>query len=108
MGKGDVPNHPHLIIVPNILVEQIVREVCTFFWPSSVNIFVLPSNQDQVNEFWKERYTKSNHEPIFCIIISGQTVSLLQFTKIASDEFRSRSLLKQLLASPSNLDDVVL
>lgn len=75
MGQGPVPDQPHLIVVPNSLVDQVWREFRTFFKRASIDIFILPSNPDQLSEYLKTTVANSKHSGIFRIFICSHTVS---------------------------------
>jgi len=76
MGRGPIPNEPHLLVVPNSLVSQWHRELKTFFCPHSVDIFRVPSVQKTLKQFW-EKFDESKHDPIFRIAIIPHSVSTL-------------------------------
>jgi hypothetical protein len=79
MGKGLVPNHAHLLVVPNTLVDQVHRKLKTFFQPRSIDIFWVPTIAKKLSPFWNE-YNGSKHEPIFRVVIIPHSVSTLQYS----------------------------
>ncbi|KAJ8463834.1 hypothetical protein ONZ45_g17445 [Pleurotus djamor] len=58
MGKGMVPDSPHLIIVPTTLVGQWHREVQTFFRYGFIDVYVIPTNAKQRKAFFTDPSSK--------------------------------------------------
>ncbi|KIM35969.1 hypothetical protein M413DRAFT_32020, partial [Hebeloma cylindrosporum] len=76
MGRGPVPNLPHLLVIPNTCVEQWVRELYAFNRKGTVDIFRLPVGSKDVGRFLKDPdspWNKSKHEMINRIIITSES-----------------------------------
>lgn len=77
MGEKTVPDRPHVVVVPNSLVDQWHGELKVFFQPHTIDIFRVPTGAKGVTEFWKPGgvYDKSLHNPIFRVVICPSSVS---------------------------------
>ncbi|KAK2460121.1 hypothetical protein APHAL10511_007862, partial [Amanita phalloides] len=51
MGKGAIPNAPHMIIVLNSLVRQWWQELKTFFKLNVIDIFILPTQKVKLPQY---------------------------------------------------------
>jgi len=77
MGKGPVPNRPHLLVVPNSLVLQWTRELKTFFNPKQVEIHPLPASEKAVEDYLQsDEWLNSDTPMILRILIVSHTVSI--------------------------------
>ncbi|KIM37675.1 hypothetical protein M413DRAFT_30621 [Hebeloma cylindrosporum] len=93
MGRGPVPNDPHLIIVPNSLVEQWIRELYAFNRKGSLDVFRLPVSANDVARFFLQEdspWKKSKHEPINRVIISSDST----FCTLAAARWQNTAALK--------------
>lgn len=79
MGQNNtgIPDHGHLIIVPNSLIDQWHRELKTFFKPHSIDIFRLPSSMAEIQIFWTKEghWGKSKHLQMFRVVLVAHSVS---------------------------------
>ncbi|KAJ8474911.1 hypothetical protein ONZ45_g15788 [Pleurotus djamor] len=73
MGKGPVPDAPHLIVVPLSLMAQWHKELRTFFKDGAVDIFRLPLATGDVRKFfnhpkgaWKRSEQKMHKRIVIC------------------------------------------
>jgi hypothetical protein len=77
MGRGPVPDQPHLLVVPNSLVPQWTRELKTFFNYRQIEIHPLPKSEAEVEKYLKsDAWTKSGTPKILRILIVSHTVRL--------------------------------
>jgi len=87
MGKGDVPNKPHAIVVPNSLVDQWRRELKTFFKPFSLDIFQLPTSADALKAYFSAPdgvWAQAHHLPIFRVVLIPHSVRVVHQIETAS------------------------
>ena len=76
MGRHDgVPNRPHLLIVPNPLVEQWTRELKIFFASKMIEIHTLPTSEAAVEKYLDEEFRSSSVPDILRIVICSHSVS---------------------------------
>jgi SNF2 family DNA or RNA helicase len=54
-STGKVPEAPHLIIVPNSLMEQWIREIKVFFNKKKVDIYQLPGTEEEIEKFFLDK-----------------------------------------------------
>ncbi|KAF9521581.1 P-loop containing nucleoside triphosphate hydrolase protein [Crepidotus variabilis] len=86
MGRGAIPARPHLIIVPNAVYAQWISEIRRFFFCGWVDLFEVPTEQDEFEEmFFSENgpYRRSPLDNCFKILLCTDTV----FGKFASAHF---------------------
>jgi SNF2 family DNA or RNA helicase len=75
MGKGPVPNLPHLLVVPNSLVPQWTWELKIFFNPKQIEIHTLSASEEGVEAYLQsDEWLKSETPMIFRIVIVSHTV----------------------------------
>lgn len=87
MGKYDqVPNRPHLLVVPNPLVEQWTRELKIFFSSKMIEIHTLPTSESAVELYLNEEFRKSTAPDILRVVICSHSVSVSrQFIHAVAD-----------------------
>lgn len=77
MGRYDsIPDLPHLLIVPNPLVEQWTRELKTFFAAKRIEIHVLPSSEAAVEQYLNDVFRKSDVPDILRVVICSHSVCI--------------------------------
>lgn len=75
MGKGKVPNQPHLVIVPNTLFDQWHRELKTAFKSHAIDIFPLPTAWEEIKSFWAtDSWLNSHQNGVFKVVLCSQSV----------------------------------
>lgn len=85
MGKGRVPNKPHVIVVPNSLVDQWRRELKTFFKPYSLDIFQLPTSGAALQRYFSDpdgAWAKANHQPMFRVVLVPHSVCVVHLRTV--------------------------
>ncbi|TFK60422.1 P-loop containing nucleoside triphosphate hydrolase protein [Pluteus cervinus] len=97
MGRGPVPNLPHLLVLPLSLVGQWISELRTFFKPKEIDIFDLSGNDKEVEKSLAD-LALSKHEPVFRIVL----ISLPTFSRITSNIFKSK--IKRRREFPDDVD----
>jgi hypothetical protein len=75
-GQALIPNLPHVIIVPNSLVNQWYSELRTFYAPGTIEIYRYPSAEAEFGDFWGGHWATSNTPLIHRIILVTHSVSL--------------------------------
>ncbi|KAF8872160.1 hypothetical protein BD779DRAFT_1679866 [Infundibulicybe gibba] len=75
MGIGVVPDLPHLIIVPNTLVDQWCKELRTFFKPHYIDIFRMPTAAKDYMRFFKAggEWSRAQHRCILRVVLIAQS-----------------------------------
>ncbi|KAL0952272.1 hypothetical protein HGRIS_006562 [Hohenbuehelia grisea] len=76
VGKGKVPNAPHLYVVHPSLVHQWHSEIKRNFAPGSVDIFILPTAMTDVHKFFNDSqgaWAKSKIPLVFRIILCAHS-----------------------------------
>lgn len=77
-GEAKIPDAPHLIIVPNSLMEQWIREIKVFFNKKSVEIYQLPGTEEEIEKFFgdvKSPWVESKTPLPLRIVLIMQSVS---------------------------------
>lgn len=75
MGRGKVPNLPHIIIIPNAVVPQWHREIRAFFRPKTIEVHILNGNQAQIDTFFSSPAWQESTTPmIFRVILMQHSV----------------------------------
>lgn len=77
MGKGGVPDLPHIVVVPNSLVDQWHGELRAFFRPKMIEIIRVPTGAKQLTKFWRKNgdFDKAQHRAIFRVVLCPSSVS---------------------------------
>ncbi|KIJ58634.1 hypothetical protein HYDPIDRAFT_171203, partial [Hydnomerulius pinastri MD-312] len=68
-GCQSIQNKLYVILVSNSLVAQWYAELCTFFHPHSIEIYIFPTAEAQFNEFWEGNWKTLSTPMINCIIL---------------------------------------
>lgn len=74
----NVPDEPHLIVVPLSLVGQWKDELYRFFSRGAIDIFQLPSSLEDVKEFFSDpdgSWLQSQQKMINRVVICAHSVS---------------------------------
>ncbi|KAG1817543.1 uncharacterized protein BJ212DRAFT_1299094 [Suillus subaureus] len=74
LRQPSIPNLPHIIIVPNSLINQWYSELCTFFAPKAVEIYFYLTAGIAFDEFWKGPWAMSTTPLIHHIILVTHSV----------------------------------
>lgn len=87
---GPVPDHPHLILVPNTLIDQWFTELQVFFKRGSVDIFLYPTAAKDWKSFWDSNspYSKSRQPRIRRIVLAAHSVCFrlwVEYKSLSSD-----------------------
>ncbi|KAH7918095.1 hypothetical protein BV22DRAFT_1051967 [Leucogyrophana mollusca] len=81
-GGGSVPDLPHLIIVPNGLVNQWYSELRTFFKPNIIDIHIFPTASKDWPAFWEGQWDKSTTPMIHRIILVSHSTLQTQASQV--------------------------
>ena len=74
-GEAQIPNRPHILVVPNSVVGQWHLELKRFFFRHAIDIFEIPSNVENAENFFIEGpWVESTHEDIRKVVICSHTV----------------------------------
>ncbi|KAG2122464.1 P-loop containing nucleoside triphosphate hydrolase protein [Suillus bovinus] len=73
-GRDAIPNLPHVIIVPNSLINQWYSELRTFFAPGAVEIYRYPSAESEFGDFWNGPWATSATPLIHRIILVTHSI----------------------------------
>ncbi|KAK0439091.1 P-loop containing nucleoside triphosphate hydrolase protein [Desarmillaria tabescens] len=71
-GKKQIPNAPHLILVPTTLLGQCYVELKRWFRPHIIDIFVMPTMEKAWAEFF-EGIDKSLQDPCHIVIVASHS-----------------------------------
>lgn len=83
MGRGPVPNHSHLIVVPNSLTSQWTREFKTFFKPKNIEIHPLPTSEAAVEKYFQsDEWLKSDTPFILRVCLLSHSVRIIIETSV--------------------------
>lgn len=77
VGKECVPNFSCIITILNLLITQWMSELCIFFAPKTIKIYVYPMADKEFGLFWAEPWAKSLMPMINKIILVTHSVSQL-------------------------------
>jgi SNF2 family DNA or RNA helicase len=73
-GRELISDLPHLIIVPNSLIDQWTSELRVFFAPKSIEIYVHPASEKDFQGFWEGPWKTSTMPMIHRIILMTHSV----------------------------------
>ncbi|KIJ57836.1 hypothetical protein HYDPIDRAFT_34751, partial [Hydnomerulius pinastri MD-312] len=73
-GSNDIPNLPHIIVVPNSLVGQWNSELLTFFAPNAIEIYRYPTASKEFGPFWEGDWRSSKVPLINRVILVSHSV----------------------------------
>ncbi|KAG7441287.1 uncharacterized protein BT62DRAFT_1011878 [Guyanagaster necrorhizus] len=76
-GHKQIPDVPHLILVPGTIIEQIVGELKRWFHPHVIDIFVMPTMEQRWDEFNKAIDSSKQDKCNIVIVASHSSVSQL-------------------------------
>ncbi|KAG7439621.1 uncharacterized protein BT62DRAFT_924580 [Guyanagaster necrorhizus] len=76
-GRKQIPDAPHLILVPGTIIEQIVGELKRWFRPHVIDIFVMPMMERRWDEFNKAVDSSKQDKCNIVIVASHSSVSQL-------------------------------
>jgi len=88
MGKGIVPNRPHLLVVPNSLVDQWTRELRIFFKKGTIEIYQVPGKEEDFEKFFidpKMPWMLSKTPMVFRILLCTTSVCTPETTSSITD-----------------------
>ena len=74
--RGELPEHPFLIVVLPTLVEQVAQECQRFLEPGSFDIIKITGAMDQHCELWEVAESRSAAAAHMRIYIATTTVSM--------------------------------
>ncbi|KAG2059837.1 hypothetical protein BDR06DRAFT_1002927 [Suillus hirtellus] len=77
-SQAQVPNLPHIIAIPNSLVAQWMSELCIFFAPKMIEIYVYPTAEKDFTVFWMGPWEKLSMPKINRIILVTHSVFTTQ------------------------------
>jgi SNF2 family DNA or RNA helicase len=77
MGKAGVQDAPHLIVVPNSLVDQWISELKKFFRKGTVEIYQVPIQESVFETYFTDEngaWKKSKTPLVFRILLCSASV----------------------------------
>ncbi|RXW11304.1 hypothetical protein EST38_g14551, partial [Candolleomyces aberdarensis] len=93
-GSLEIPDLPHLVLIPGTLLRQWEHELQCFFKNKSIDLLVYGTGLAEHKEFWKPDglYHSSNHPASHRIILASQSSLQQDFSHLYTAQCDSRAL----------------